>query len=242
MMFMLRPRRGSEQWVVRDQYTLQPTVAVEEGTDGFGNLYQRLVAPRGEFVVQTDTEVLVAPADEVDTYPEFVPVPQLPADVLTFLLPSRYCESDRFSDMASEIVGDVRSGYAQVEALSSWVRRQIRNVPLSSTYPVSAVEVNQRREGVCRDLAHMLIALSRALCIPARLVVGFVHDLDPMDIHAWCEVYLAGRWWMFDPAFAPQNDARIALARGRDAADVAVYNQYGPLLLPTDMSVEVTRL
>lgn len=242
MMFMLRPRRGPEQWVVRDQYTLEPTVAVEEGTDGFGNLYQRLVAPQGKFVVQTDAEVLVEPADQAGAQPEFVPVDQLPAEVLTFLLPSRYCESDRFGEMASDIVGDLRPGYAQVQALSDWVRRHVRNVPLSSTYPVSAVEVNQRREGVCRDLAHMLIALCRALCIPARLVVGFVHDLTPMDIHAWCEVYLAGRWWLFDPAFEPHDDARIAVARGRDAADVAIYNQYGPLLLPTDMSVEVTRL
>ena len=119
------------------------------------------------------------------------------------------------------------------------MRDHIRNTPLSSTYPVSATEVNERGEGVCRDLAQISIALCRALCIPARLVVGYLHELEPMDIHAWFEAFVGGKWYTFDPSVANTKGARIAIARGRDATDVAIYNQYGPLLLPTNMQVSV---
>jgi transglutaminase-like putative cysteine protease len=104
------------------------------------------------------------------------------------------------------------------------------------------VEVNQRSEGVCRDLAHVGIALCRALCIPARLVVGYLHELEPMDIHAWFEAYVGGQWYIFDPACPQSPGARIAIAHGRDATDVAIYNQYGPLLLPRDMQVSVEKI
>jgi transglutaminase-like putative cysteine protease len=113
---------------------------------------------------------------------------------------------------------------------------------LSSTYPVSATEVNQRGEGVCRDLAHMGIALCRALVIPARLVVGYLHELEPMDIHAWFEAYVGGEWYSFDPACPDSREPRIAIAHGRDATDVAIYNQYGPMLLPRDMQVSVEKM
>jgi transglutaminase-like putative cysteine protease len=92
---------------------------------------------------------------------------------------------------------------------------------------------------VCRDLAHIGIALCRALCIPARLVVGYLQNLEPMDIHAWFEVFVGGEWHTFDPISPPGAGARIAIAHGRDATDVAIYNQYGPLLLPREMRVTV---
>ena len=172
----------------------------------------------------------------------FVEVPDLPNDVLVYLLPSRYCESDRFGNMAVEIAGESPAGYAQVVAISEWVRSNVKNIAGSSTYPVSAIEVNERREGVCRDLAQICIALCRALCIPARLVVGYVHALVPMDIHAWFEAYLGGRWYTFDPTTIEGGGLRIAIAHGRDSTDVAIYNQYGPLLLPNDISVTVDEL
>ena len=85
----------------------------------------------------------------------------------------------------------------------------------------------RRGEGVCRDLAQIAITLCRALCIPARLVVGYLHELEPMDIHAWFEAFVGGEWYTFDPASAETSGARIAIAHGRDATDVAIYNQYG---------------
>jgi len=144
--------------------------------------------------------------------------------------------------MAMEIVADKPLGYAQVEAITEWVRENIRYVPLSSTYPISATEVNGRGEGVCRDLAHVAIALCRALCIPARMVVGYLYELEPMGSHAWFEAFVGGQWHTFDPTFAHGLGWRIAVAHGRDAADVAVYNQYGPLLLPETMHVALDRL
>ena len=242
MVFMLRPRSSPSQWVAAEEYELSPSIPVLEFTDGFGNLCQRLVAPVGYFQVHTAVTVRVTLQPVDPSVAGFVEVSSLPNDTLGFLLPSRYCESDRFGEMATQIVAGHEPGYAQVAAVTDWVRSNITNTPLSSTYPVSAVEINKRGEGVCRDLAHIGIALCRAICIPARLVVGYLLGLEPMDTHAWFEAFIGGRWHTFDPTQPGTGGKRIALARGRDAADVALYNQYGPLLLPEDMSVTVSQL
>jgi transglutaminase-like putative cysteine protease len=239
MVFMLRPRSGPTQWVAGEEYRLSPSVQVVEFTDGFGNLCQRLVAPVGDFRINTSADVMVASQPSVPDFAPFIEVPELPDRVLGYLLPSRYCESDRFGDMATELVAGREPGYDQVVAITDWVRETIRYTPGSSSFPVSAIEVHGRGEGVCRDLAHMGIALCRALCIPARLVVGYLQNLEPMDIHAWFEAFVGGRWYTFDPISAEVVGARIAIAHGRDATDVAIYNQYGPLLLPREMQVTV---
>lgn len=242
LVLMLRPRSGPHQWVASEDYRISPTVAVTEFTDGFGNLCQRLTAPIGDFRVYTSADVMVAEDQPDDPYAPFVEVPNLPDDTLGYLLPSRYCEADRLGDTAHGIVGNANPGYAQVAAISDWVRQHIRYTPGSSGYPVSAMEVMGRGEGVCRDLAHVCIALCRALCIPARLVVGYMHELTPMDVHAWFEAYVGHRWHRFDATSDRAAGPRIAVAHGRDATDVAIYNQYGPLLLPYDMQVVVEKL
>jgi transglutaminase-like putative cysteine protease len=241
MVFMLRPRSGPYQWVAAEAYDIEPFVPVLEYGDGFGNLCQRLVAPVGDFRVRTSADVRVLASGLPPANPNYIEVQELPSSVLRYLLPSRYCESDRFNDMAQQIAGQLAPGYEQVMAISEWVRANIRYTPLSSTFPVSAAEVNQRAEGVCRDLAHVGIALCRALCIPARLAVGYLHELDPMDNHAWFEAYVGGEWIAVDPTASSQTGWRITVAYGRDAADVALYNQYGPLLLPTELHVSVER-
>ena len=115
----------------------------------------------------------------------------------------------------------------------------IRDRPGSSYKPLSAVEINLQQSGVCRDLAHLGIALCRSLCIPARLVVGYLYDLRPMELHAWFEAYVAGCWYTFDATQASKRGGYVALGYGRDAADVAVYNQFGPAAYPTEQLVEV---
>ncbi|MEP1472975.1 MAG: transglutaminase family protein [Halieaceae bacterium] len=245
MVFMLRPQSGDGQQITLESFELTPVTQVTEFTDAFGNLCQRLLAVPGSFTVDSIVQARVNRDRQYPLAPEdagFIDIPDLPDAVLVYLLPSRYCESDRFSDMAIEIVGGEALGFAQVTAICRWVSANISNIPLSSTYPVSAVEVNQRGEGVCRDLAHLAICLCRALCIPARLAVGYLHGLDPMDNHAWFEAYVGDRWYTFDPAAPASVGARIVVARGRDAADVAIYNQYGPLLLPTHMTVSVEEI
>jgi len=119
-----------------------------------------------------------------------------------------------------------------------WVARESYTLRPS----VFAVEVNQQREGVCRDLAHLGIALCRGLCIPARMVIGYLHKLVPMDFHAWFEAYVGGRWYPFDATQPHPRDGCITVAYGRDAADMAIFSQFGPALHPREMSVHVDLL
>ena len=229
LVLMLRPRSGIQQWIAQEAYTLSPSVTVEEYTDIFGNLCQRLVAPAGEFSIHTSATALTA--DVVDEAPGafFVEVQNLPDMVLLYLLPSRYCESDRFGNLARDIVDGVQLGYDQVHRISKWIRNSIRYSPGSSAFPLSATEVNAQQEGVCRDLAHLGIALCRSISIPARLVVGFLHGLEPMDLHAWFEAYVGGRWYGFDPTqdalrggrLQPRGRGRGPPRAGRNPRDAA---------------------
>ena len=238
---MLRPRSGAQQWLTSEKYTLVPSVSVSEFTDNYGNLCQRLLAPTGPFSVHTSAEVILA--DSVDRAQDapFVEVQNLPDALLSYLLPSRYCESERFGQMATEITEGQLLGYNQVAAIEAWVRGNIRNEYSEGDIPVSAVEVNSRQWGVCRDLAHLGIALCRSLSIPARMVVGYLHGLEPMDLHAWFEAYLAGRWYTFDATQTELKGGYVVLGYGRDAADVAVYNQFGPAVYLATKSVNVQR-
>lgn len=236
---MLRPRSGSQQWIAREEYMLDPSVTVFEFTDAYGNLCQRLIAPIGEFKVHTTADVMTADYVDQAYGAPFIEVQYLPDSVLGYLLPSRYCESDRFNQMATEITAGQLPGYDQVAAIVSWLRSSISFHPGSSDTPVSAAEVNVRQVGVCRDLAHLGIALCRSLNIPARMVVGYLHELDPMDLHAWFEAYVGGRWYTFDATQAELKGGYVAVGYGRDAADVAVYNQFGPAVYPTSQTINV---
>ena len=239
---MLRPRSGQQQWIAREEYYLNPSVAVTEFTDGYGNLCQRLVAPPGPFAITTAAEIRVADSfDEAPGAP-FVEIQNLPESVLNYLLPSRFCEADRFGDMAQDITAGCYLGFDQVKAIENWLRENIPYLPGTSTVPISAVEVNQRQSGVCRDLAHLGIALCRALSIPARMVVGYLHGLQPMDLHAWFEAYVGGRWYTFDATQHGAKSGYVAIGYGRDAADVAMYTQFGPAVQPKYQLITVDQL
>jgi len=239
---MLRPRSGAQQWVAREEYRLVPSVPAFEFTDNYGNLCQRLIAPPGDFAVYTAADVMTA--DRVDTGlgAPFVEIQNLPDAVLSYLLPSRYCESDRFGQMATAITAGQLPGYDQVAAIERWLRARIRYDPCSSNVPLSALEVNSMQSGVCRDLSHLGIALCRSLSIPARMVVGYLYGLEPMDLHAWFEAFVAGRWYTFDSTQMELTGGYVAIGYGRDAADVAVYNQFGPAVYPTAQKVRVQRI
>ncbi len=237
--FMLRPRSGAQQWVSREEYSLSKVVHLSEFTDSFGNLCQRLVAPVGSFSIGTKASVTVP--DYIDREPagQFIEIQNLPDSVLCYLLPSRYCESEHFGEMATEITEMQLLGYDQVSAIEAWIRTSIRYELSGSDAPVAASEVNSRQWGVCRDLAHLGITLCRSLSIPARMVVGYLHGLYPMDMHAWFEAYVAGRWYTFDPTQTVLRGGYVVLGYGRDAADVAVYNQFGPAVYLTSKTVTV---
>ncbi|MFT7109309.1 MAG: transglutaminase-like putative cysteine protease [Psychrobacter glaciei] len=241
-LLMLRPRSGRQQWVAREQYDISPSVTAVEFTDPFGNLCQRLVAPVGPFSVHTSVNIECAERYDVAPGARFVEVQNLPEETLPFLLPSRYCESDRFTQLAQSIVAGRLPGYDQCTAIIDYIHQTLTYAPGSGQQIISACEVNEKTEAVCRDMAHLGIACCRSLSIPARMVVGYLEGLEPMDLHAWFEAYVGGRWYTFDPTIVGSQGGRVAIAYGRDAADVAIYTQFGEPVDLLRMEIKVERM
>ena len=241
-LLMLRPRSGLQQWIAREEYVLSPSVPAVEFTDSFGNLCQRLVAPAGYFSVRTSVDIETAKASDTAPGAHFIEVQQLPDETLPFLYPSRYCESDRFTQMAASLVSDRAPGYDQCTAIVDYIRSTIRYTPGAGQRIISASELNESRNGVCRDMAHLGIACCRALSIPARMVVGYLETREPMDLHAWFEAYVGNRWYTFDPTQVSLQGGRVAIAFGRDAADVAIYTQFGDPVELLSMNVKVAQM
>jgi Transglutaminase-like superfamily/Bacterial transglutaminase-like N-terminal region len=204
---MLRPRSGYAQWITREEYAFQPHAPVVEYTDNFGNLCQRVLIPKGAFEVRCSCRAHTADTVDVEPKARFVPVQELPESALQFLLPSRYCQSDLLNELASSIVGQAPLGYQQVAAIEQWLRSEMRYVSGSSNAKTSAVETATSRTGVCRDYAHLGISLTRSLNIPARMVVGYLHGLELMDLHAWFEAFVGGRWFTFDGSAKPSRQS-----------------------------------
>jgi transglutaminase-like putative cysteine protease len=242
LILMLRPFRGSKQWINREVYTIKPAVPLIESTDNFGNSCQRLVAPSGDFLIHTSAEIMVAERIDIAPGAHFVEIQHLPNEVIPFLLPSRYCESDRFGYLARDITFGALPGYDQVSKINDWVRESIQYLPGSSEFPLSAIEVHHHGYGVCRDLAQLAIALCRSISIPARLVVGYLYNLQPMDFHAWFEAYIGEQWYTFDPTQSNLHGGRVIIAFGRDAADVSLFHQFGSGCLLNGMDVRVDLL
>jgi transglutaminase-like putative cysteine protease len=220
-----------------DTMTTTPSVAYDAYRDSFGNWCNRMVAPPGRFVMTADTVVrdtgLPDPAafDAVQH-----PVERLPSETLLFLLPSRYCESDQLVGQAWELFGDVPEGWPRVQAISAWVHERIVFDHEAARPTKTACDVLEERRGVCRDYAHLGVALCRAMNIPARYCTGYLGDIgvpvrDPMDFSGWFEVYLGDRWTTVDPRNFQPRIGRILIARGRDAADVAMTTTFGPNIL-----------
>ncbi len=236
---MLRPRSGCGQWVSREEYAFAPRVQVIEFTDIFGNLCQRVVIPPGETKLRTRCTVDTADEVDADQNAAYIWPDNLPESVLHFLYPSRYCPSDQLSALAGTIVQGAWPGWPQVEAIRAWMHANVEYRYGTSTSATTALDTANTRTGVCRDFAHLGIALCRSLNIPARMVVGYAHELPTPDIHAWFEAYVGGRWFAFDGSGARTTGNRIAIAYGRDATDVAFVTQFGPLVLGS-LSVSVT--
>lgn len=239
VIFMLRPRSGWAQWIMREEFHIQPQVPVVEFTDVYGNLCQRTVMPAGDFHLSVQYRVLVPDIVDEDLLAPLMPVQHLPTDLLHYLLPSRYCQSDQLSALAISIVGDTPPTYQQVAMIGTWIHHHIRYEAGSSDTSTSALETANTKRGVCRDFAHLGIALCRTINVPARMVVGFLHQLNPMDLHAWFEAFIGGRWFTFDATEKVTSGNRIVIAYGRDAADVALATMFGAFTMQ-NMKVTVT--
>lgn len=238
VILMLQPQTGEGQGVIQSQITIEPEIPYQDFTDAFGNLCRRVTLPQGRSTIRTTCRVLSP--DEIDVNPDapFTLVQDLPSDTLQYLLPSRYCQSDLLLKMALRITNGVQPGYAQAEAIRFWIQKRVKYKYGVSDASTSAMDTAKKKAGVCRDFSHLGMGLCRALRIPARMVVGYLHQLDPMDLHAWFEAFVGGRWYTFDATQKTPRGNRIVVAYGRDAADVAQLSEYGPLQT-TEMRVWV---
>jgi transglutaminase-like putative cysteine protease len=217
--------------------TVEPAVPVRYYLDGYGNRCGRLLAPAGP--IRLTSDFTVATDDRPDpAFPEAIqhPVDELPDDAVIFLLASRYCETDSLLDEAWSRFGAVAPGWARVEAVCAFVHNHITFGYHHARPTRTAQETLADGVGVCRDYAHLAVALCRCLNIPARYVTGYLGDIrepqvPPMDFSAWFEAYLGGRWHTFDARHNRPRIGRLAMAIGRDAADTAISTNFGPVTL-----------
>jgi transglutaminase-like putative cysteine protease len=212
-----------------------PNVPMNMYRDGFGNWCTRIVAPPGPTRFTADAIIHdEGRPDPVMPNTQQHAVESLPEDTLVFLLGSRYCDTDRFSEIAWQMFGHTPTGWARVQAVCNFVHQHITFGYEHARSSRTAWEAFNEKRGVCRDFAHLAIALCRSLNMPARYCTGYLGDIgvppvpSPMDFAGWMEVYLGGAWHTFDPRNLHPRIGRVLIARGRDAADVPISMTFGP--------------
>ena len=241
LLLNVRPERRGDL-VTPETITFDPPVPARQHVDAFGNLCTRITAPGGRIAMSAD--FTIADSGLADDYaPDAcqIAVQDLPDAVLPFLLGSRYCDTDRLSQTAWWHFGGAPEGWGRVQAIVDFVHRHLRFDYQMADATRTAHDGYAQRVGVCRDFAHLSIALCRCMNIPARYATGYLGDIGvpkdpaPMDFSAWFEVYLDGpegpRWYTFDARHNTRRIARIVMARGRDAADCALTTSFGTALL-----------
>ena len=231
---MVRPRLSPGQKATKEALSILPYTGFEELIDERGNNVQRWELPPGQTTIVDDAIIETrCELDDADRGAFSVPVMFLPIDVFRYVLPSRYCDSDKIQMFASQQFGYIINGADRVIAISNWVHHNIRYVTGSGRPDISASEIMARGYGVCRDFAHVAISLCRAVNIPARYVTGHLADIgvwdpgSPMDFHAYVEVYLDGGWCPFDARYNIPRIGRVKIAHGLDAADCAFSTTFG---------------
>lgn len=221
--------------IVPDQVVADPPIPIAAYFDSYGNQCTRIVAPKGLLRLSTDAIINDSGLpDVVNPKARQVAVEKLPDETLLFLLGSRYCETDPLADTAWQLFSNNVTGWSRVQAICDYVHHHIEFGYHHARNTRTAWEVFQEKKGVCRDYAHLAITLCRCLNIPARYCTGYLGDIGvpppyaEMDFAAWFEAYLDDRWYMFDPRNNTPRIGRILIARGRDAADVAISTAFGP--------------
>jgi transglutaminase-like putative cysteine protease len=225
----------SQDLVRADTIVTDPAVPLSMYRDGFGNWCTRVVAPPGTFRITADGMINDSGTPE-PAFPHAFEhaVQSLPDETLVYLLPSRYCETELLSPAAWAMFGSMMPGWNRVQAIVDYVHGLVAFDYQCARPTKTAWEAFNERQGVCRDYAHLAIALCRALNIPARYCTGYLGDIGvppmdaPMDFAGWFEAYLGGAWHTFDPRNNQRRIGRVLIARGRDAADVAISMTFGP--------------
>ena len=218
-----------------DYPTVYPMVPHSTYVDGFGNVCTRIVAPKGPIRFRADTVVHDSGLpDPYDCSAALHSIHELPEETLVYLLGSRYCETDRLSQIAWNLFGQLpENGFTRVQAICDFVHKHLTFGYKYARSTRSAYEAYNERVGVCRDFAHLAVALTRCMNIPARYCTGYLGDIgvpvdpDPMDFSGWFEAYIGGQWVTFDARHNTPRIGRVLIARGRDASDVAISTSYG---------------
>jgi len=224
--------------ITPDHLIADPPVPLRAYRDSFGNWCSRIIAPRGLLRLRTDALVHDSgQPDIVEPHARQTPVTELPDETLMFLLGSRYCETDRLSEIAWQLFGHTPPGWARVQAICDYVHGHVRFGYQHARATKTAWETWHERVGVCRDYAHLAITFCRCMNIPTRYCTGYLGDMGvpppygPMDFAGWFEVWLDGNWYTFDARNNVPRIGRVLIGRGRDAADVAISNTFGPNIL-----------
>jgi transglutaminase-like putative cysteine protease len=224
--FNILANTDAQQRLLSESVVCLPEVPAERISTSKGNRVFRVEVPTGPFELRYAATLEVVrpppPAEFKADHPG-----RLPLTVLTYMLPSRYCESDRFAPIAWELFGKIENRVEQVREICRWVDANLEYKPGATDSRTSAWDVWQLRKGVCRDYTHLAIALCRALSIPARYVGGYAAGLEPMDFHACFEAHLGGQWHLFDPSDNIAPDRIVVIARGRDAANASLTTIFG---------------
>ncbi|HEY2612158.1 MAG TPA: transglutaminase family protein [Reyranella sp.] len=221
--------------IVPDYLTTDPAVTISPYRDNYGNWCSRLVAPAGRMRLSGDGVVRDSGLPDVvaPSAPQHA-VEDLPAETIVYLLGSRYCETDRLSDIAWQLFAQTAPGWARVQAICDYVHNHITFGYQYARPTKTAREAFDERNGVCRDYAHLGITFCRCMNIPARYCTGYLGDIGvppvdaPMDFAGWFEAYLGGRWYTFDPRNNTPRIGRILIGQGRDASDVPISHTFGP--------------
>ncbi len=232
--FNIHAAQTSHQTVVTESLDINPPLMVVVYPDPTcGTRFMRLKAEPGALAIRYAATVDINHFVESPECIGETPVEQLLPSVLPFIYPSRYCQSDRLRRFATREFGHLQQGYWRVQAIQDWVRSRTTFTSGSSNDSTSAVDTLIEQVGVCRDFAHLMIALCRALNIPARFVTGIDYGADPAmgptDFHAYVEVFLSNRWYLFDPTGVSPPMGLVRIGTGRDAADVAFSTMFGAI-------------
>ena len=230
--FNVHAAQTAAQTVVNESLAISQPVAPTLFTDTITNArFLRFKASQGPLLVQyqatVDIEHFTAQPNQIGE----VAVADLPVDVLRYIYPSRYCQSDRLHRLAVKEFGHLWKGYSRVQAIRDWVLNHVTFKSNSSNGNTTAVDTLIEQVGVCRDFAHLMIALCRAVNIPARFATGIDYGADPAlgptDFHAYVEVYLGDRWYLFDPSGVAIPMGFVRFGTGKDAAETAFATLFG---------------
>ncbi|QPF90598.1 transglutaminase-like domain-containing protein [Bradyrhizobium commune] len=237
IMLNIHPSRSADI-VGKETVVAKPDVPIRFYRDGFGNVCGRLVAPAGGVTLKGNARVRdTGRPDEVMPSAQQIPIEQLPNELLLYLMPSRYCETDKLTDIAWSLFAKTKPGWDRVAAITEFVHKHVTFGYEHAHYMKSAHDVYEQKKGVCRDFAHLALTFCRCMGIPARYCTGYMGDIGippepcPMDFSGWFQVWLSGKWFTFDARHNTPRMGRILMATGRDAADVALSTSFGRMEL-----------